>query len=518
MLQTLQPTTLYATPDQLNQWRFELGQILDGSAVESVPSALDASAVRWLPMGEVLEALDREETGDAELLAELYKGRLAYDHTENTWYLWDGERWTRDKCGFVGGLVSGSVAAQYLYAAAEICAKKGKLIKEEEEEVKQLGLRAGVLRKLHRIRNVLSLASSLPDLALTGEEWDTDPWVLGCANGVIDLRDGTFRPTLPGDYIKRSVPTRWTGIDTPSPKWERFLAEVFASDQDLINFIQRLLGYGITKLGTEHKLTVLWGRGRNGKDTLLETLNRTLGPVASAVSTDVILSRNRNPGQATPNTYALRELRIAWASETNEEATLDAGRVKHLTGGGSIVARPLYGSPITFQPGFLLMLMTNYKPHAGAGDYALWKRILLIPFTQSFIEDPDPTNPNEHQVIPDMADQLVTEASGILAWLVRGCLAWQAEGLNPPDVVRMATREYQQEEDVVAQFIEDECVIDPNAEIKTTRLYDAYRDWAKSSGLRPMSSNAFGRELTRKSYKRKRRRGGRYYVGLTVVV
>jgi putative DNA primase/helicase len=300
-------------------------------------------------------------------------------------------------------------------------------------------------------------------------------------------------------------------------RWERFLAEVFAGDRELIDFLQRLLGYGITKLGTEHKLAVLWGRGRNGKDTLLETLNRVLGCVASAVSTDVILSRNRNPGSATPNTYALRELRIAWASETNEEATLDAGRVKHLTGGGSIVARPLYGSPVTFQPGFLLMLMTNYKPRAGGTDFALWKRVLLIPFTQSFVEEPDPENSNEHKAIPNLVDRLAEEAPGVLAWLVRGCLDWQEQGLNPPDVVKLATKEYQQGQDTIEQFIEEECTVFCSNEVKTSTLYAAYRNWAKSSGIRPMSRNAFGREMTHKPYERDKRNNGWYYLGLSTV-
>jgi putative DNA primase/helicase len=226
--------------------------------------------------------------GDASLLAKLYANRLAYDHAEKIWYLWNGYHWHTDTRKQVVNLVAGRVAAQYLRAAAEIQAE----IKMDDDEakkaqkqqaVKELSKRAGALRFRSKIQNILVLAASQPTLALSGEEWEPNPMLLAVSNGIIDLTTGHFRTGRPADYIRTAVPTLWQGLNAPAPRWERFLEEIFPGDSELVNFMQRLLGYAITGNATEHILPIFWGNGRNGKDTFLETLRAVLGPVAASV-------------------------------------------------------------------------------------------------------------------------------------------------------------------------------------------------------------------------------------------
>jgi putative DNA primase/helicase len=275
-----------------------------------------------------------------------------------------------------------------------------------------------------------------------------------------------------------------------------------------VHYVLTIESYGLTGLTTDHILPVLWGEGRNGKDTLLETLAHTLGKYVSPVQAEVLLSSGRNPNAATPHLYALRGKRLVWVSETNEGARLNAGQVKVLTGGGRIAARPLYGKPITFKPQHLLMLVTNHKPHADADDYALWKRLLLIPFTQAFVDDPQEAY--EHPRDPHLKETLQAESPGILAWLLRGCLEWQRVGLNAPAAVLAATDEYQTDEDAVARFIAERCLVQAHAEVKGGDLYTAYKEWAKASGLSAMNNTAFGRRLGKRFHKRTR--GGGYVI------
>src|SRR5262249_27262292 len=143
--------------------------------------------------------------------------------------------------------------------------------------------------------------------------------------------------------------------------------------ETLIAFLQRLLGYGITGATTEHIFPILYGEeGRNGKDTLLSTLESVLGPLVGAVSNDVFIAsdRLRSGGAATPHLCDLQGKRLVWGSETKQGDKLNIAQIKLLTGGGAISTRQLHGKQYTFTPTHKLLLMTNYKPHADARDKA----------------------------------------------------------------------------------------------------------------------------------------------------
>ncbi len=478
----------------------ELLRLAAGDEVETPPAVREVEP--FLETKDILDALRRGELGDAELLARLYHDRLAYDHAEKRWYLWGGQHWTADETGQVTNLLADKVASQYLHAAA---LKRQADDEQARAASAELQKRAAALRHRRRVGNVLTLAASQPALALTGREWDAAPMRLAAANGIIELDTGNFRPGRPGDYIRTAAPVAWRGLNAPAPRWERFLQEIFAGDDELIAFVQRLLGYGITGQAIEHVLPVLWGKGRNGKETLLETLRAVLGDLAAPASKDVVMEARRDAGAATPHLYDLRHRRLVWVSETREGARLNAEQVKWLTGGGTITARPLHGHPVTFTPRYLLLLITNHRPKADPDDYALWKRLLLIPFTQSFVDDPQAAD--EHKADPRLPEKLRAEGPGILAWLVRGCLDWQAEGLKPPATVRLATEKYRQEEDELAQFVGECCFTGAGAEATGGELYKAYRDWCDDYGLKAMSATAFGRKMSRRFEKRRAGRG-----------
>jgi putative DNA primase/helicase len=441
-----------------------------------------------ISLDRVNECYTRGETGDAELLSALYTDQLAYDHTEKRWHVFTGQHWTRDRRNSIVTYVSSVVAAKYVHAASEHTSKGN------PEFGEKLVARAAALRSKKRITDVLTLAQSLSSLALTGEEWDRQPDLLAVANGTLDLRAGIFSDGSPRDYLRVAAPTAWAGHAAPAERWEQFVSEIFNGDAEMVSFIQRLFGYALTGHTTEHILPVFWGsEGRNGKDTLIETLSSVLGNLASVVSKDVVLEsfRGNAGGGPTPHLYSLYGLRMAWVSETNKSARLDIGQVKMLTGGGRITARPLHGMPITFTPTHLLCLITNHRPHIPPDEMAMWSRVLLVPFTQRFVDEP--TAPNEHQRDPQLKDKLRLEAPGILAWLVRGCLEWRRVGLNPPASVVAAVKDYQRAEDTVGQFIDDCCERVSFAETTTADLYDAFLEW----GGKRMDKGEFGKQLGR---------------------
>jgi putative DNA primase/helicase len=459
-----------------------------------------------LPPPIVAKGLKKSETGDAELLATMYRDRIAYDHAEGEWYLWNGNHWELDRTGKIGNLVAYQVAGQYLSAAAEL-RKTG-----AADLAGSMAQRAGALRRRNRISNTLNRAESQPNIALTGDEWDSNPWTLGVANGVVDLRTGDHTEGNPKDYIRKASPTPWEGLDAEAPRWEQFLIEIFEGDLETIEFVQRLLGYGITGLAVEHVLPVLWGDGRNGKGTLLETIGAVLGnDLASPTESNTLMTASRGGGGGPqPFLYALRGTRLVWASETNEGQVMNLGLVKRLTGGDTITCRTLHSKPVTFTPSYLIMLITNNKPHVTAEDPAIWDRLRLIPFTQRFVDNPKADN--EHPKDKYLSRKLKEEAPGILAWLVRGCLAWQrAGGLHAPDSVMGATEDYRREEDILGRFL-TECTIEkPGARTRAMDLYDAYKVWCEANGITPRSNTTFGKKIKRFYLDDARDMHGRYY-------
>jgi len=458
---------------------------------------------KWETYEDMQNYLHQEQVGCAKLLAKHYGDRLLYDHAENLWHFWNGQHWQRDLTDQVRILLE-RIADQFIHAAGTAASKRDK------HAARAMAGRAAQLHiKSYRSAVLDESQSLLPKV----QEWDSNPLLLGCANATIDLRTGTARPGRPADYIRDVCPTQWQGIDAKAQRWQSFILEIFDGDKNMAEFVQRLLGYGISGLSIEHKMPLLYGRGRNGKDKLLSTLQHTLGPLASPVQTEVLLSGGQSPNSASPHVHALMPLRLAWCNESDEAAGLSGSQVKLLTGGGIIACRPLYGKPVTFTPKYLLMMSTNFLPRANSDDYALFERVLVIPFELSFVPDPD--GPNERLADPYLLEVLKREASGVLAWLVRGFMAYQERGLDPPGKVLRATAEYQDSEDVLQNFFDACCILNPNACGNASDLYAAYKEWIEGQGRKPLSQTLFGRRLGRR-FERKRVTGGMVYVGITL--
>lgn len=469
----------------------------------------------------VVECLKQNEWGDSLLFAQLFRGEAIYDHTEKVWYLWHHHYWKRDDVGRVKSLVSGVLANIYIDAMKPLNIQLTGLnvpaatdeqkvqASQLQKTISALYSRAVDLRSIARCKNVLSFASSQEGMGLIANQWDRNKWTLALPNGVLNLRTGKCEKGNPEDYIRTIAPTEWQGPDAPAPRFEQALDEMFADRPDperreLIGFFHRLMGYGITGEVSEHIFAVLFGEdGRNGKDTLQHIFTYVLGEASGAISKDVLLDMGKQhaAGGATPHLCDLHGKRVAWASEPEKGAHFNVGQVKELSGGGEIRVRPLYAKDYySIKPTHLLILLTNHKPRADANDSAFWSRLRLITFNQRFLDNPDPNKKNEHKADTMLWPVLESEASGILAWLVRGCLEWQEHGLSTPQSVIDAGNLYRKEEDVIGQFIEERCdTSDPKAKTLASRLYTAYSNWCDIGNRKAkMNSTNFGRLLSKR--------------------
>jgi len=473
----------------------------------------------------ILDALNSNEDGDALLFQERQRGKFIYDHSLQTWFYFTGHSWKEDTTDKTTAAIQSVIDAYVGEAQIQAGAKLDAVKAGNSELAGQCGKLEGLLfkriRALQTIKRkaaVLNLSARIGSkpLCVTGDEWDTDPWLVGCKNGVIDLKTGVHRAGQPEDYIKTTAPVEWLGLDATCPQWEKFIHEIFDGNKSLADYIQRLMGYGLTGLNIIHIIVIMWGLGRNGKGTLTETLKYVLGDLAYKAEAELLLDQKfgRQGGAPNTGTLQLRGKRLVWASETNEGRRLNTGKLKELVGGDTLNARPMYGKRhIEFSPTHLLLLLTNNKPQAPANDYALWQRIALIPFVLSFVANP--TKTNERKADTGLMEKLKAEGSGILAWLVKGCLKWQAEGLDAPEAVKIATNEYREDEDLISKFITECCVMGETYEVKAGVLYQTYKTWCTDQCHHAINGTRFGREIKQKydSYK------GQYiyYVGLGLI-
>jgi putative DNA primase/helicase len=347
---------------------------------------------------------------------------------------------------------------------------------------------AGEARR--RQENMLVLAKNLPPIADAGDSWDADPWLLGAQNGVVDLRTGVLRPGRQDDRITMRV--RVPYFEAPCPLWESTLKEVLGGDGELISYLQRALGYSLTGDVREEVFFVTWGSGRNGKGTIMNTIGSLLGHYADDLPMSTLAQAERGGG--IPNDLAkVAGKRFVTSSEQGGGTVrrLNEDRIKQLTGRDPITARFLHKEFFTFTATLKLWLATNNRPRVRDDSDGFWSRVHLIPFTQSFAGREDKT----------LKDRLLAEASGIVAWLVQGCLAWQKLGLHPPAVVKDATRDYRQENEPLASFYESCCVVAEGARVQAQQLFTAYTKWCDRNdvpGSFRLNQRTFGENVKRR--------------------
>ncbi len=416
------------------------------------------------------------DTGNAERLIDQHGDDLRYVHPWGKWLVWDGGRWKPDDSGEIERRARSTVRA--IYAEASDGSDKG--------ERKAIARHAAGSESRSRIDAMIALARSMVPVA--PDDLDADPMALNTLNGTVDLEAGVLREHRRDDLITKIAPVEYDP-DAVAPRFAQFLREVFGGAEDMIAFVQRFAGYSLTGSTEERVFAILHGTGKNGKSTLVELLQDAMGDYARNTDVETVL-RRRNTGVGN-DVAALKGARFVSTAEVEQGRALAESKVKHLTGRDTVTARFLFAEPFDFRPAFKLWMSTNNKPVIYGTDDAIWDRIRLIPFTRRFAGDQA-----DHALPRKLRDEL----PGVLAWMVRGCLDWQRDGLGEPKGVKDATAGYRVEMDTLAAFFEDRCVFHPKAEIPATRLYKAYQEWCAGSGEADESQRRFGGRLRERGF------------------
>jgi putative DNA primase/helicase len=415
-------------------------------------------------------------TDDALALA--FTGRYADDWRYcaqwGKWLVWTGNRWQADETLLVSHLIR------------QVC--RDASVKADTHRL------AAKLAASSTVGGVERLTRSDRRHASTSDEWDADPWLINTAGGVMDLQTGRMRPHERSD--------RMTKIATATPRgqcplWLAFLADVTGGDADLAAYLQRVVGYCLTGVTSEHALFFLYGTGANGKSVFVNVITTILGDYAANAPMDTFMETrtDRHPTDLA----GLRGARFVSSIETEQGRRWNESKVKAITGGDKVSARFMRQDFFEYLPQFKLVIAGNHKPSIRNVDEAMKRRLHLIPFTV--------TIPPERRD-GKLTEKLLKERDGILAWAVEGCGLWRQGGLKASKVVVDATDEYFDEEDALGEFIDEECQRHPQARVSVADTFQRWQEWANRRGEYIGTSRWLMQQLCNRGHERMRMPGG----------
>lgn len=451
----------------------DVEQVVDVVAVPLDPP----TRRRRASTSEVAAAVRETDLGNAEKLVALHGEDLRHVGGWG-WLAWDGRRWPAAEHGaglrfaastskvLVAEALEETRTANATFAAApdDPTAVKAK---KAADKFLSWAIKSQNQRPLEAM---LGLARSDASVAVTHERLDADPWLLNVENGTVDLRTGKLRPHDRRDLCTKLAPVVYDP-NAKCPTWDSFIDRAMGGDPELVAYLRRVVGYSITGSTREHILGFFFGGGANGKSTFLVTIGAMLGDYAGPAPRGLLF---RARGERHPTEYAaLHGKRFVTLAEIEAGASFDEALVKDLTGGDVISTRRMREDFWSFVPSHKLFIAGNSKPTVRGDDDGIWRRLRLVPFTVTIPERERDTR---------LPEKLCAELPGILAWAVRGCLEWQAQGLGDPPAVTAATRDYRTESDTIGDFFRSCLTFTADGRIARKELRELYERWAKDNG------------------------------------
>jgi putative DNA primase/helicase len=472
----------------------------EANAARLASPAVDTSGNVDALTQEQLLKLDYTDHGNEQAFEIFFGDDFVYNCADENWHSWNGNYWEPDSLKRIDRRML-EVATARIAAAALL-----PLLDEAGGPLRKKAVAAArKLRNVNTRKSAMESATSNERFAHRVKDFDQNDFLFACANGVVDLRTGELRPGQRDDMLTKASHVIFDSLAT-CPRWLKFLKDIFADSSEMLAFIQRAVGYSLLGLTREEVLFILWGDGRNGKGTFLRVLLELLGDYGMNMDISALIA-DKGSGKGRRNDLAaMAGRRFVVTQESREGAQLDEALIKALTGGDLITARFLFKEHFTFRPTWKIWLATNHRPEIRGSDSGIWSRPKLIPFDVSFAGRED----------RGLKDALLDpqELSGILNWAVEGCLRYQEDGLQYPQVVIEATAQYKSDSDFIGRFIEECCVTGRAFSVAARSLYQALTTWVSDTGEKAITETAFGLKMKERKYEKARGAKGMTYTGI----
>lgn len=421
-----------------------------------------------------------DESGMAELFSECYQNDTRFCPEAKCWYTYSNGAWRKD----IGSLLVAEKIKEFCRLMALYCGE----IDNEDRRREYMKFISKMGDRRFRDRLMKDAASVMP---ITAEEFDANPYLINCRNGTYDLQKMEFREHDWHDFLTMQTNFDYTLQDAECPRWERFIQEVTCNDADKADYLQKALGYSMLGTANEECMFILHGKTtRNGKSTLLSAIHHLLGDYASVSPVSIICKsdRSKNAEAASPVLASLKGKRFVTMAESNQYGRLDEETIKQLTGGEEIKARNLYEAASTFLPQFTLWLSCNDLPSVNDKSLFASDRVRVIEFNRHFSEDEQDKNLKTEFQTPEAMQ-------GIFTWLLEGYFKYKRFGLKMSPAMRQVVKQYEKDNDLVLQFLEEKCEKKEKVYTRQTTLFNAYKIWCKSNGYFQCSAKRFNADM-----------------------
>lgn len=470
---------------------------LDAKSIEA-PSkaeirARESELTCWgLPLDERTDAADASRFVSASGEDVKFVGDTTWK--SKPWAVWDGTHWERvDNREVKRRLIL------FFRAIKEDALERASSSDDETDKKAWESFAQHADRRLNRVglEAVLSLISSFHGLVVAESVFDglSSTMLLNLRNGTIDLATGQLREHRREDWITFRLDMEYDA-EAKCPRWERFQHEIFDGDQQMMSFVRRIHGYGLTASTKEEKAFVFYDakRGGTGKSTHLDTIHALAGPYARNVEPATFDANGKETIRS--DVMRLKGGRFALVNEPDRGMVLSEGMIKKLVSGDPFTGRVRYGDEFEFRPTMKFFMPTNYLPRIEGDDEAIWDRFLVVPFTQRFRGTLGQDK--------NLRETLLAELPGILLWAVRGAVDWRLRGLDPPPPVVEATEKYRGQQGGFRRWLAECCIVgsDEPGEQQGSRdwtptedLFDSYQAWSEKGGVEAHSKIDFGRRL-----------------------
>lgn len=439
----------------------------------------------------------KNDMGNGEQFTVDNADRLKYLVDRDVWVRWDGRRWNDATEEEIAHYAKFTVKNMIEAAFAK-----------PEEDSKEERKHAMASTSKSAVYNMITLAKSEKALWAKVSEFDTNLDLLNVSNGSINLRTGEMREHNRADLITTVSSIKYDP-EAKCPRWEQFLLKIFNNDTELVEFVQRAVGYSMTGHTREQAFFILHGGGRNGKGRFIAQLSALMGDAARTTGFTTF-TQQKNSSDNTPALASLAGARLVTAGEPDHGVKLSESTIKSLTGEDEIEVCNKYEKPFRYTPLYKIWIHCNHKPVIRGTDNGIWERPRLIPFLMSFMTKAEAEKkgvPEHMRRDPDrkLDAKLNAERSGILAWAVRGAMKWYIDGLGRSKTMESATDEYRVESDTLAPFLDEVIKREPGKFASNERIFAAYEAWCRRNLIdHVMSGQTLSKQLVSRGFEKGR--------------